>query len=263
MACAPLDRAQPLPDAAADRRGARAGDIGSSRMAEPPADQMAGTATTEPRGVDLKVDLQLTFEEAAVGCTREIKVPRNEPCGACEGGGFVPGSSAAGCSECRGEGVHPRISGVPITVPAGVEAGQALRLLGKGSAIRGGKPGDLYVLLAVLPHPRFTRRGGDLIVEIEIAPELAASGGRVTVPLLVGERPADVRAGARTGDQIVLRGWGVQIIGAPPTPMPSEASAPYRESDLQGRGDLIVQLRVQKRGFGAWLRRRLHRVGSR
>jgi molecular chaperone DnaJ len=172
-------------------------------MAESPIDLTAGTARTEPRGADLRVDLQLTFEEAAVGCTREITVTRNEPCGACEGSAFVSGTSVVDCSECRatgwivrqgdrsirqrcmtcvggklrtacnacgGEGVHSRVSGVSITIPAGVEDGQALRLLGKGDAIRGGKPGHLDVVLAVQRHPRFTRQGGDLIVEIEIAP---------------------------------------------------------------------------------------------
>ena len=174
----------------------------------------------------------------------------------------VGGKVGTACNACGGEGVHSSSSGVSVTIPAGVEDGQVLRMLGKGDAIRGGKPGYLYVLLAVQPHPWFTRRGGDLIVEIEIAPELAASGGRVTVPLLVGEREVDIRAGTRTGDQIVLRGWGVQLLGAPPTPMPSETSAPYREIDTQGRGDLIVQLGVHERGFGAWLRRLLHRGGS-
>jgi hypothetical protein len=109
----------------------------------------------------------------------------------------VGGKLRTACNACGGEGVHSRVSGVSITIPAGVEDGQALRLLGKGDAIRGGKPGHLDVVLAVQRHPRFTRQGGDLIVEIEIAPELAASGGRVTVPLLVGERQADVRAGAK------------------------------------------------------------------
>jgi molecular chaperone DnaJ len=232
------------------------------------------------------VDLRLRFEEAAEGCKKNIAVTRCEPC-ACNRG-FVPGTEAD-CPECQGTGavVHRRNVGfapascprckrgkvgrkckacagtgqqnhtseLELSVPAGVDDGQVLRLAGKGEAIRGGSAGHLYVVLTVEPHPRFTRRGSDLVVDFELSAELASRGGRITVPMLIGERDIDVPAGSRSGDEIVVRGCGVQIVGAPPTPMPGRATSPYRECDTSGRGSLIVRIQVEQRGIGAWMRR--------
>lgn len=135
-------------------------------------------------------------------------------------------------------------------MPAGVDSGQTLRLAGKGEAGPDGS-GDLYVVMTVAPHARFQRIGDDLIVEHEITKALAASGGPTNVPLLHGTREITVPANTQTGDQTVVRGCGIQRVGAPPTPMPSGDDAPYRELDTSGRGNLIVTWKLEepRRGF--------------
>ena len=252
------------------------------------SDQDSDTESLAPRDGHLRVDLQLTFEEAAEGCTRGISVTRREPCAECDASGFTPGT-AVDCAECQGTGavLHFRRSGGPVTancsrcvfgkvakkctacggagawedtselevsVPAGVDDGQVLRLAGKGEAVRGGAPGHLYVVLGVLPHRRFIRRGSDLVVDVLVSREVATRGGRVTVPMLVGERDVEVPAGSRTGDEIEVRGCGVQIVGAPPTPMAAETDAPYREIDTSGRGNLVVRISIEERGLRARMR---------
>ena len=270
-------------------------------MAEPPApdvpaavagvfDDFLGTTKTT-RGADLRVDLQLTFDEAVEGCVREVAVMRATPCAPCKGTGFAPERPVSACPECAGtgrisreqgqlliqqtcprctgrakvgtacatcagQGVQRKTESTTVTVPAGVEDGFSIRLAEKGDRFEGGPPGHLYVVLEVTPHARFTRRGNDLVVDVRIAPELAAAGGSLTVPLLHGEREVTVPAGARPGDELVVRGAGVPVLGAPVTPVPgpSEAASPYRELDTSGRGNLIVRLRIHKGGPGAWLR---------
>jgi len=220
-------------------------------------------ATGPQRGADLRTTLNITFAEMASGVERTLTVPREENCTACGGSGAAPGTSPETCSLCRGKGQVrtsqgfftmvrpcPRCGGagsiisspcqacggagrverrhqVAIRVPAGVEDGTRLRVVGQGEAgVRGGPPGDLFVVVRVEPHELFARDGADLHVEHEISAFFAALGGEIEVPGLEGPERVQVPAGAQPQDTLVLRGKGLPRL---------------RRS---GRGDLVVHLKV-------------------
>lgn len=143
---------------------------------------------------------------------------------------------------------------VTVNVPAGVADGQILRLVGQGEPLADHPSGHLYVVLTVRPHPRFSRRDADLVVPAEVPPALARTGGTLAVESLHGRHDITVPVGARTGDEVVVRGHGLQRVGAPATPLPVEGEAPYRAGDTGGRGDLIVRLHVPPRGLKQRLR---------
>jgi len=198
------------------------------------------------RGADLEMDLVLTFLEAVDGVRKEVEVERTVRCEECEGSGAAPGSSPTHCSTCRGKGqvVHsqgffmisttcPDCRGqgttisdpctlchgrgitnkedaLQITVPAGVEDGQTLRLSGKGDlSPEGGVAGNLYVHLHVEGDDRLHRDGPNIFVDVTLSYPLAALGGSVTVPVLRGEKEIEIAPGVQPGDIKVLRGAGV------------------------------------------------------
>ena len=216
------------------------------------------------RGADLQVDLQLTFEEAAEGVQREVDVQRRVACETCGGNGASPGTQPEVCGTCRGRGqvmssqgffmvstTCPHCRGVgkvvskpcatckgtgsawreeklTVTVPAGVDDGQSLRLAGKGEvSADGGGAGHLYVNLHVTPHDILERHGSDLLVEVPVSVAQAALGTKVVVPGLKEEHDVAVAAGTQTGDVIVLRGKGIPRL------------------DGSGRGDQVVAFRVE------------------
>jgi molecular chaperone DnaJ len=219
--------------------------------------------TRHSRGSDLEVDLVLTFLEAAEGARKEVTVNRRVRCQACGGSGARTGTAPSRCTTCngkgqvvhsqgffmisttcpacRGEGVHitdpcPDCKGtglqqadekLQVTVPAGVEDGQTLRLSGKGEAsLEGGRSGDLYVHLHVEADDRLHREGADLFCDVYLSFPLAALGGTVKVPLLRGDKEINVAPGTQSGDVFVLRGAGV----------------PYL--DRRGVGDQILRFHV-------------------
>jgi hypothetical protein len=136
---------------------------------------------------------------------------------------------------------------VTVTVPAGVSAGQVLRLSQQGDeSTRGGPSGDLLLVVMVQPHPRLRRDGADLFVEVALDAETARRGGRVAVPILGGERMIEVAAGTEDGHRVVLRGHGAMRLGAEPVPIPELHADPYRTVDVSAhRGDQIVTFRVE------------------
>jgi molecular chaperone DnaJ len=221
----------------------------------------------QPRGADLRVDLQLTFPEAVWGCTKEVKVTRAVGCATCNATGAAPGSKpevcrtcqgkgqvvhAQGffmvqstcphcrgqgktikevCEDCRGRGAKPEVSTLSVTVPSGVDDGQTLRLAGKGEAATGGTTGHLYVVLHVQGDERFKREGDDILTEIPVSFVKAALGGEIEVYTLEdncnGVASVDLKPGTQPGDVIVRRGQGVPHVGE------------------HGRGDQVIQFKVE------------------
>ena len=179
-----------------------------------------GGGRRQPRGADLRVDLNLSFAEAVWGITKDVKVTREVACATCTGSGAKPGSKpeicrtcqgkgqvvhaqgffmvqttcphcrGAGksikdpCEDCRGRGTKSETSTLSVTVPAGVDDGQTLRLAGKGEAAPGGTTGHLYVVLHVQGDERFRRDGEDVLTEVPISFVKAALGGEVEVHTL-------------------------------------------------------------------------------
>jgi len=223
-----------------------------------------GRRRTGPeRGADLRTAISVSFDEMAKGCERTITVPREESCESCSGSGLAPGASHATCAACGGRGqvratqgfftmvrscpqcngsgrvvTHPcdacrgagrveRRRQLKVTVPAGIEDSSRLRIVGEGEGgVRGGPPGDLYVVVRVEEHELFVRDGADLHVEHEISALVAALGTEVEVPALDGREKLAIPAGTQPNDTVVLRGKGLPRL---------------RRS---GRGDLVVHLNV-------------------
>ena len=221
--------------------------------------------STQPqRGNDLRYDMEITFEEAAHGCEKEITVTKPEACDACQGSGAETGSriracSACGgrgqvinsrgifsiaqtcphcqgagrvidkpCRTCHGNGRRERASKIKLRVPAGVDTGSRLRSGGNGEAgFRGGPPGDLYVVLHVKAHAIFQRDGDDLLCEVPVSFVQAALGAEIAVPALDGKAPIKVPPGTQPGTLFRLKGKGIKNVQG------------------YGRGDLHVRITVE------------------
>jgi molecular chaperone DnaJ len=199
------------------------------------------------RGQDLEAELHLSFDDAVAGVTTAVHLTSDAACSTCHGSGARPGTAPHVCANCggrgvvsdqqglfalsspcpvcggrgqiiedpcptcRGSGIERRPREVKMRVPAGVDAGQRIRLKGRGGPGRnGGPPGDLYVIVRVAPHPVFGRKGKDLTVTVPITFPEAALGSDIAVPTL-GGAPVTLRvpAGTRSGRTFRVKGRGI------------------------------------------------------
>jgi len=221
-------------------------------------------AESRSRGSDLRYDLQIRLEEAAFGCEKEIEINKLDTCGKCSGSGAEAGSKATTCPTCHGRGqvissrgffqvsqTCPRCRGtgqvianpckacggegraegrsrIKLKIPAGIEDGSRLRSSRNGEAgIRGGPPGDLYVVIHVKEHEVFEREEDNLFTEVPISFATAALGGEATVPTLEGKANIKIPAGTQSGTVFKLRGKGVPTLSS------------------SQRGDLLVRVLVE------------------
>ncbi len=128
-------------------------------------------------------------------------------CHECEGTGKIIKNR---CKECNGSGRVRKNRKIHIRVPAGVDTGSRLQLAGQGEGgAMGGPPGDLYVVIEVLPHETFQRKGYDVIVEYPISFAEAALGAEVQVPTLEGKVKLKIPEGTQTGTLFRLKGKGI------------------------------------------------------
>jgi molecular chaperone DnaJ len=214
-------------------------------------DDLFGGGQRDPnapqRGSDLRYDMEISFEEAVLGCEKEVSLTKMEACDGCRGTGAETGSSTKVCASCggrgqvitsrgifsiaqtcprcegagrvierpcrvcQGAGRRERTSKIKIKIPAGVDTGARLRSSGNGEAgARGGPTGDLYVVLHVKAHEIFQREGDDLICEVPIRFIDAALGGEIEVPTLTGKSEVKIPAGTQNGTLFRLKGKGVK-----------------------------------------------------
>lgn len=205
------------------------------------------------QGNDLQYRVDLTFEEAVHGVKKTIKITKEEECSTCHGSGAKPGTKPTTCSHCNGTGEINQAVDTPfgrmmnrstcrycdgtgkeikekcstchgagkvnrpktieITVPAGVDNGQQMRVSGEGEpGINGGPAGDLYVVFRVKRHEYFDRDGDDIFFELNIPFTTAALGGTVEIPTLSGKGELNVKAGTQSGQRQRLRGKGVKNV---------------------------------------------------
>ncbi len=201
------------------------------------------------QGADLQYNLEITLEEAARGVKKTITIPSHEECDVCHGSGAKPGTSASVCGTCGGSGtIHvrqaifqlqqtcPTCHGtgkqikdpcvkchgqgqvktrktVEVSIPAGIDDGQRIRLSGEGEpGLHGAPAGDLYVLVRVRPHPVFERDGMDLHCELPISFTVAALGGEVEVPTLEGRVKLNIPKETQTGRRMRVRGKGIKSV---------------------------------------------------
>jgi molecular chaperone DnaJ len=152
------------------------------------------------------------------------QVMTSRPCMTCHGYGEVLVSP---CFECSGDGRVRTRRTLKIKVPAGVDTGTRIQLTGEGEVGQGGGPaGDLYVEIAVRPHPTFQRRGDDLHCTIELPMTAAALGTTAKLDTFDGINELEIRPGTQAGDAMTLRGLGVTHLRG------------------SGRGDLVVHANV-------------------
>ncbi len=199
------------------------------------------------RGQDVLVGVTLSLREAMQGTKHEVAVHGSAPCESCNGSGAAKGTSPQRCSQCggsgqvassrgflmfattcpachgrgetisspcptcRGRGETERQRKVLVTIPAGIDDGQRLRVPSQGMPGRAGTPvGDLYVEIQVEPEPGFRREGADLVVQHAVTFATAALGGRVEVRL-PDDSKTEVRieAGTQPGTVVRVRGQGM------------------------------------------------------
>lgn len=217
------------------------------------------TRTSAQRGANLRYDLEITLEEAALGKEQTLRIPRLEKCDECEGNGAEKGTQPETCTNCGGSGqtryqqgffsvmrTCPNCSGrgqiiknpckncrgagriekektLEIKIPAGVETGSRLRITGEGEGgINGGPAGDLFVVLHVEEHEIFERQGANLYSAVPISFAQAALGAEIEVKTLDGEENLKVPAGTQTGTVFRLKSKGMPALGG------------------RGKGDLFV-----------------------
>jgi molecular chaperone DnaJ len=203
------------------------------------------------RGSDLRYDLQITLEEAARGVEKEIEVSKLDGCTTCNGSGAEAGSRAVTCPQCGGrgqvvssrgffqvsqtcpkcrgtgqvverpcrkcggEGRTEQTSRIKLRVPAGIEDGSRLRSVRNGEAgIRGGPPGDLYVVIHVKEHEVFERDGENLFCDVPVSFTIAALGGEAEVPTLGGRANVKIPPGTQSGTVFKLRGKGMPLLNS-------------------------------------------------
>ncbi|HZY74092.1 MAG TPA: molecular chaperone DnaJ [Edaphobacter sp.] len=224
-------------------------------------------ASRVQRGRDLRYDMTLEFEEAVFGKEKEVTIRRMEVCTDCKGSGAARGKAPVTCTQCGGRGqqrfqqgffsvartcsvcggtgtliVDPcqtcrgetRVQAehsILVKVPAGVEQDTRIRYQGEGEAGKfAGPAGDLYVVLNVKAHKFFERDGDDLHCVMPISFPQAALGTELEIQTLDGISTIKIPEGTQSGKEFRLKGKGV----------------PHLNS--YGKGDLIVEIRVQTPG---------------
>lgn len=128
-------------------------------------------------------------------------------CPTCSGRGYTVKNP---CKACRASGLVEEQASTTIRVPAGVESGQTLHVSGRGNeGLRGGHPGDLYVVLNVADDKRFERHGRDLVTRLDLSIAEATLGARITVDGLDQDLELDIPAGTQPGEVLTVRGAGL------------------------------------------------------
>jgi molecular chaperone DnaJ len=208
------------------------------------------------KGANLRAVISISFEEAVFGCEKTIELNLKEECETCGGSGAKPGTSAETCTRCNGtgrvittqqtmfgmmrsEGVCPECRGegkiikercsdcrgtgfvskktkIKVSVPAGIDNGQSIRIRDKGEpGTNGGPRGDLLVEVRVARHPIFQRNDVNIYSTSAITFAQAALGGKVRIKTVDGDVEYDVKAGTQTDTKIRLKGKGVPSLRDP------------------------------------------------
>ncbi len=203
------------------------------------------------RGNDLQYSITLTLEESFKGVKKEIEIEKYETCERCKGKGYereedysiCPSCGGRGnvvyqqgfftmrttCSRCGGSGYvisKPcRYCGgrgrmlkrrrIKVSIPAGVNDGDTIRVPGEGeSGLNGGENGDLYLVVSIKEDPLFTRQGENLFIEIPLTFSQAALGDDFTIKVFGEEINVNIPSGIQSGDLIEVKGKGFPIVGS-------------------------------------------------
>ena len=202
------------------------------------------------KGANIRTQVRITFEEAVFGVDKEIELTLKDECGKCHGTGAAPGSSPETCSKCGGKGqvvfntqtlfgtmsnvqTCPDCGGsgkvikdkcpecygsgyiankkkIQVSIPAGIDNGQSVRIREKGEPGRNGGPrGDLLVEVVVSRHPIFQRQDYNIFSTVPISYAQAVLGGEVMIDTVDGKIIYEVKSGTQTDTKVRLKGKGV------------------------------------------------------
>ncbi|MBI4955359.1 MAG: J domain-containing protein [Myxococcales bacterium] len=215
---------------------------------------------------ELQHTVELSFEEAAFGCTKKVSYERLSRCQDCGGTGAAAGSkvetcttchgkgrvrmqqavlpiaveracpachgkgtyAATPCQPCRGAGLRTAPHSVEVEIPAGIESGSTRRVAGAGHFSKSGKKaGDLELVVHVRQHPFFRRSGDDVVCALPITFVQACLGDEIEIPTLEGKGTMRIPAGTQPGTTLRVRGKGL----------------PRRLAG--GRGDQLVEVQIE------------------
>jgi molecular chaperone DnaJ len=218
------------------------------------------------KGRDMEVLIDLSFEDSIFGVKRKIKLNRQSVCNTCKGSGGKPGTKmdtckvcsgqgqvrevkrsilgnfssvktcencygsgkipSSKCSDCNGNGIRKQEEEIEINIPAGINAGEMIRMQGLGEALRGGNTGDLYIKMNIKKHNLFKRDGLNLMMDLEIKLTDALLGMNYKLKTLEGDTlDVKIPEGINHNEMLRVRGRGV----------PSN----------RGRGDIIIKIQVK------------------
>ncbi len=202
------------------------------------------------KGANLRTGIRVTFEEAVFGTDKELDLNLKDECGKCHGTGAKPGTTSQTCVKCQGKGqvvytqqslfgmvrnvqTCPECNGtgkvvkdkcpdcygsgyvtsrkkIEVSVPAGIDDGQSIRIRAKGEpGLNGGERGDLLVEVSVSRHPIFQRQDYNIFSTVPVSFVTAALGGEIRINTVDGDVLYDVKAGTQTDTKVRLKGKGV------------------------------------------------------
>jgi molecular chaperone DnaJ len=256
------------------------------------------------RGADLQYRVELTFEESVFGVDKEIEITRDEVCSRCGGSGAEPGTSPVRCATCNGRGevrqvrqtllgsmvqvatcptcngqgetistpcrtcngrgLERRTRKKVVSIPAGVDTGNQIRLAGEGQpGTNGGPHGNLYLVVQVRPHQYFKRRDHDILLDLDINIAQATLGADVKVPSVDGVESLSIPPGTQPGKVLRLRGKGVphlrgngrgdQLILINVV-VPKNLTADQRRLFEQLATSLGTEVKPREKGFLDWIK---------
>lgn len=221
------------------------------------------------KGANIRKNIRITFEEAIFGCEKELELILKDECTTCNGTGAKPGTSPETCPKCGGRGqvvysqqsffgmvqnvqTCPECNGsgkiikekctscqgtgytsskkkIQVSIPAGIDNGQCVRIREKGEpGTNGGPRGDLLVEVTVSRHPLFQRQEMHIFSTVPVSFAQAALGADIKIKTVDGEVIYNVKPGTKTGTKVRLKGKGVPSLRNP-----------------QVRGDHYVTLVIQ------------------
>ncbi len=175
------------------------------------------------QGEDLETEAELTLREVLSGVTKRVTMREPIRCSTCQGNGRLKGRP---CPSCLGSGSVLHAKTIEVRIPAGVQDGTRVRVAGKGQpGMSGGRAGDLYLHVTILPDPVFRRQGSDLHVTLPVWPWEAALGSEVMAPTLGEPVRVKIPPGSRADSKLRLKGKGLPTAGG-------------------GHGDLFLHLQI-------------------
>ena len=202
------------------------------------------------RGANVRTSIRISFEEAIFGCEKEIEINYKDECASCHGTGAKAGTKPETCPkcngkgkimytqqsmfgqvqnvqtcpdcggsgqiikekcpDCRGTGYITRRKKLKVTIPAGIDDGQSIRMAGAGEpGTNGGERGDLLVEAVVSKHPVFIRKDMNIYSTVPISFATAALGGPIRINTVDGQVEYEVKSGTQTDTKVRLKGKGV------------------------------------------------------